>query len=63
MVWGKPNPQQLLDFMKDVSDKNLIEMNHEHTKKLVGASNVLHEFFMNVISTENDNTNDDSVTH
>lgn len=63
MIWGKPNPQQLLDFMKDVSDKNLKEMNHEHTKKLVGAPNVLHEFFMNVISTENNNTNDDSVTH
>jgi len=57
MVWGKPNPNQLLAFMRDAYDKKLRYMNHDHTKKLVGKENVLQEFLLNVIGTENNETN------
>ena len=63
MVWGKPNQNQLLEFMRDAYDKKLRFMNHEHTKKLVGKENILEEFLLNVIGGENDNTNKDSTTH
>lgn len=51
MIWGKPNPDQLLKFMGDAYDKKLRYMNHEHTKKLVGKENILQEFILNVIGT------------
>jgi len=63
MVWGKPNPDELLKFMKDVSDKNLRFMNHEYTQKLVSKENVLQEFILNVIGTENNKTDNNSTTH
>ena len=63
MVWGKPNPQQLIEYMEDVYNKKLRHMDHEYTRKLVGRENVLQEFILNVIGTENNETKDDSVTH
>jgi len=63
MTWGKPNPTQLLEFMKDASEKNVRYMDHTHTSNLVGKPNVLQEFLVNIIGSENDNTNKDSVTH
>lgn len=63
MTWGKPNPQQLLQFMKDASDKNLRFMNHDHTKNLVGGKNVLQEFILNIVGTENNDTDDHRATH
>lgn len=63
MVWGKPNPDQLMEFMKDVSKNNVRHMNHEHTKKLVGATNVSQEFFLNIIGAKNDDTKNDGVAH
>jgi glycosyltransferase involved in cell wall biosynthesis len=57
MVWGKPNPNQLLAFMRDAYDKKLRYMNHEHTKKLVGKENILQEFLLNVVGTEDNETN------
>ena len=63
MTWGKPNPNQLLEFMKDVYTKRLRYMNHEHTKKLVCKDNILQEFTLNVIGTENNETNNNSSTH
>jgi glycosyltransferase involved in cell wall biosynthesis len=63
MIWGKPNPGQLLEFMKDVSDKNVRHMDHEHTKKLVSATSVSHEFFVNIIGAKNNDTENDGVTH
>jgi glycosyltransferase involved in cell wall biosynthesis len=63
MVWGKPNPTQLLEFMKDVSDKNLREMNHDYTRNLVGKQNVLQEFILNIIGTENNETDNNGSTH
>jgi len=63
MVWGKPNPNQLLEFMRDAYDKKLRFMNHEHTKKLVGKENILEEFLLNVVSRENNDTNENGTTH
>jgi glycosyltransferase involved in cell wall biosynthesis len=63
MTWGKPNPNQLLEFMEDAYNKKLRYMNHEYTKNLVGKENILQEFILNVIGTKNNNTDDDSTTH
>ena len=63
MVWGKPNPNQLLEFMRAAYDKKLRYMNHDYTKKLVGKENILDEFLLNVVGGENDNTNKDSTAH
>ena len=63
MTWGKPNPSQLLEFMEDAYNKKLRYMNHEHTKRLVGKQNILQEFLLNVIGTEDNNTNENGSTH
>ena len=56
MTWGKPNFNQLLEFMRHAYDNRVRHMDHEHTKQLVGRKNVLKEFIFNVVSGENDNT-------
>lgn len=63
MTWGKPNPSQLLEFMTDAYNKRLRYMDHEYTKKLVGKDNILHEFLLNIIGTENDKTNENGTAH
>ena len=63
MVWGKPNFDQLLEFMRHAFDNRVRHMDHEHTKNLVGRKNVLEEFILNVIGTEDDKTDEDSTTH
>ena len=63
MVWGKPNPSQLLEFMEDAYNKKLRYMDHTHTKKLVGKENILQEFLLNVNCSENNDTNENSATH
>ena len=63
MVWGNPNFDQLLEFMRHAYDNRVREMDHEHTKKLVGRENVLKEFILNVIGGENDKTDEDGTTH
>jgi glycosyltransferase involved in cell wall biosynthesis len=63
MVWGEPNFDQLLEFMRHAYDTRVRHMDHEHTKNLVGRKNVLEEFILNVIGTKNDKTNEDSTTH
>ena len=57
MVWGKPNFDQLLEFMRHAYDNRVRHMDHEHTKNLVGVKNVLEEFTLNVIGGEDDKTN------
>ena len=57
MVWGKPNFDQLLEFMRHAYDNRVRHMDHEHTKNLVGRENVLKEFILNVIGGEDDKTN------
>jgi glycosyltransferase involved in cell wall biosynthesis len=62
MTWGDPNFDQLLEFMKHTYDNRVRYMNHEHTKTLVGNENILKEFLLNVIGSENNETNDNSAT-
>jgi hypothetical protein len=61
MVWGKPNPSQLLEFMRDVSQKKLRYMDHTFTKNLVGKENVLEEFLVHVIGKENTEADQNST--
>jgi glycosyltransferase involved in cell wall biosynthesis len=63
MTWGKPNFDQLLEFMRHAYENRVRYMDHEHTKKLVGRENVLKEFVLNVIGGENDKTDQDGSTH
>jgi Mn-dependent DtxR family transcriptional regulator len=49
--------------MRHAYDNRVRYMNHEHTKNLVGRKNVLEEFILNVIGTEDDKTDEDSTTH
>ena len=63
MVWGDPNFDQLLEYMRHAYDNRVRVMNHEHTKKLVGRDNVLKEFILNVIGGENDKTDENGTTH
>ena len=57
MVWGEPNFDQLLEFMRHAYDNRVREMDHGYTKKLVGKKNILEEFILNVIGSKNDETN------
>lgn len=63
MTWGKPNFDQLLEFMRHAYDNRVRHMDHEHTKQLVGRKNVLEEFVLNVIGRENDETDKNGATH
>ena len=44
MVWGKPDFNQLMEFMKDAYDTKRTRMNHTFTKDLVNAENVTLQF-------------------
>jgi glycosyltransferase involved in cell wall biosynthesis len=63
MVWGEPNFDQLLEFMRHAYDNRVREMDHAHTRNLVGRKNVLEEFVINVIGGENNKTNENSTVH
>jgi len=54
MQWGKPNKEQLLEFMNDAYEKRLRYMDHSHTKRLVGKEHVSQQFINDVIGKEND---------
>lgn len=54
MLWGNPNFDQLLEFMRHAYENRVREMDHTHTKKLIGKENVLQEFILNVIGKEHD---------
>jgi glycosyltransferase involved in cell wall biosynthesis len=56
MVWGKPNPDQLLEFMRDASQKELRFMDHGYTRNIVGKDAVLEEFLIHVIGEESTET-------
>ena len=40
MTWGKPNFDQLLEYMRDAYAKRLRYMDHSHTKKVVSGDSV-----------------------
>lgn len=61
MVWGKPNKEQLLEFMTDAYEKRLRIMDHSHTKWLVSKENVSHQFLDDVIGKEYDDTGENST--
>ena len=63
MQWGKPNFDQLLEYMTDAYTRRVRFMDHTHTKKLVGGENVLEEFLVNIISPQSDKTDDNGATH
>ena len=63
MTWGKPNFDQLLEFMKHAFENRVREMDHTHTKRLVGRENVLEEFILNNVCSKNDETDHDRTTH
>lgn len=43
MIWGEPDSDKLLEFMRDVSSRNLKYMDHTYTKNLVSSENVLKQ--------------------
>lgn len=61
MQWGKPNKEQLLEFMNDAYEKRLRHMDHSHTEQMVSKESVSQQFFNDVIGKENDETGKDST--
>lgn len=62
MHWGKPNPEQLLEYMRDAFDKRLKYMDHSHTKNLIGKDAILKEFLLNdVIGEKSGETRENSA--
>ena len=56
MQWGKPDEDQLREFMEDAYTNKLRYMDHPRTRVLTSRENVLHEFISNVISEEGNDT-------
>ena len=44
MVWGHPDFDKLVEFMKDVYDKQLRHVEHEYTKNLLQGDTIKQEF-------------------
>ena len=56
MQWGKPDEDQLREFMEDAYTKKLRYMDHPRTRVLTSRESVLHEFIGDVISEECNDT-------
>jgi len=56
MEWGKPDENQLREFMEDAYTKKLRYMEHPRTHMLTCKENVLQEFVTNVIGKESNDT-------
>jgi glycosyltransferase involved in cell wall biosynthesis len=52
MEWGKPDENQLREFMEDAYTKKLRYMEHPRTHMLTCKENVLQEFVANIIGEE-----------
>jgi glycosyltransferase involved in cell wall biosynthesis len=61
MQWGKPDMEQLMEFMEDAYNKKLRYMDHAKTRFLTSKENVLQEFVVNVIRNENNDTGKNST--
>jgi len=61
MQWGKPNYEQLLEFMEDAYTKKIRYMEHPKTHMLTCKENVLQEFIVNVIGNENNDTGENNT--
>ena len=44
MVWGDPDTESLMEYMRDAYARRLNYMDHAHTKKITGKENVLNQF-------------------
>lgn len=49
MIWGKPEPTQLLEYMRDAFNKRLKYMDHSHTKTMTSKESILNQFLFNDI--------------
>ena len=57
MRWGNPDPNQLLEYMRDAFYKKVKHMDHSYTRRLTGKENILKEFLINdVLGKEGDET-------
>jgi glycosyltransferase involved in cell wall biosynthesis len=56
MQWGKPNFDQLLEFMRSAYINDVRYMEHEHTKNLTSKREILREFSLYITGDEYDNT-------
>jgi len=63
MVWGNPNFEQLLAFMRHAYDNRVRFMNHAHTRNVVSKESTLKEFILNVTGGEGDDTDEGGSTH
>ena len=63
MVWGKPNFDQLLEFMRHAYSNDVRYMDHVYTKQLTGRDTILREFGLDPSGDVNDNTGKESTTH
>ena len=61
MQWGKPNVDQLMEFMVDAYNKKIRYMDHTKTRMLTCKNNVLQEFVVNVISHEDNESSENSA--
>ena len=60
MQWGKPNVDQLMEFMNDAYNKKLRYMDHSKTRNLTCKENILQEFVVNIIRDKNDKSGQNS---
>jgi len=44
MLWGEPDFNQLVEFMKDAYENKKTKMNHDHTRNMVSAENIKLQF-------------------
>ena len=40
MVWGKPNQEKLMEFMKDAFEKKINFMEHSHTREITNGQTI-----------------------
>jgi glycosyltransferase involved in cell wall biosynthesis len=63
MKWGKPDENQLREFMEDAYTKKTRYMEHPRTHMLTCKENVLQEFVANIIGKESNNASQDGAGH
>ena len=61
MLWGKPNMEQLMEFMEDAYTKKIRYMDHPKTRRLTSKENVLEEFVVNIIGNQNNKSGENST--
>ena len=61
MTWGKPNANQLMEFMEDTYNKKIRYMDHPRTRMLTSRENILQEFVVNVIGDKNDKSGENGT--